>query len=324
MIFDQLPPRRMSDRVPPNVWVFVINILMGVGAVWFATRKDSTYGPALFVVLPIVSGFVGTLICGWKNPLGSKEAAFVSAVSVTFVGLGILTMQMEGMICLIMSAPLAYPAAILGGLIACSVLDRIHDSRKFKATMMLVIMLPFGTIQWERVFPAEPPVYEVTSSVDIAAPPEKVWNALVHPYRLQRSDDLVFQVGIAYPTGAWIEGTGTDATRYCDFSTGQFVEPIREWRENELLRFEVVKNVPVMQEWNPFAEIHPPHLEGFMVTRQGQFRLTKIPGGTRLEGTTWYQHGLQPAGYWRWWSDAIIHRIHGVILGELKEIAERG
>jgi hypothetical protein len=45
---------------------------------------------------------------------------------------------------------------------------------------------------------------------------------------------------------------------------------------------------------------------------------------TLLEGTTWYRHGLWPAEYWRWWSDAIIHRIHMRVLTHIRTLAEAG
>ena len=167
--------------------------------------------------------------------------------------------------------------------------------------------------------PAAPPLFAVTTSLDIPAPPEAVWQATIAPSRLERPDSLAFRAGIAYPKGAWIVGSGPGATRYCDFSTGRLVEPVREWREPELLRFAVTQNPEPMEEWTPWAHIHPAHLEGFLVSRQGQFRLNPIPGGTRLEATTWYQHGLYPATYWRWWSDAIIHRVHEVVLGHIRD-----
>src|SRR5205809_3436324 len=36
-----------------------------------------------------------------------------------------------------------------------------------------------------------------------------------------------------------IEGTGVGATRYCDFTTGSFVEPIAVWEENRRLGFDI-------------------------------------------------------------------------------------
>ena len=78
-----------------------------------------------------------------------------------------------------------------------------------------------------------------------------------------------------------------------------------------------------MSEWSPYAKLTPKHLHGYFVSEEGQFRL--IPLGdnrTQLEGTTWYQHGLWPAEYWRWWSDAIIHRIHLRVLAHIRTLAE--
>jgi hypothetical protein len=79
-----------------------------------------------------------------------------------------------------------------------------------------------------------------------------------------------------------------------------------------------------MEEWTPYPHIDPPHLHGFMVSNGGQFLLMPLPnGGTRLEGTTWYRHGLWPATYWKAWSDTIIHRIHMRVLTHIRDEAEK-
>ena len=82
-------------------------------------------------------------------------------------------------------------------------------------------------------------------------------------------------------------------------------------------------NPPAIREWSPYG-IHPPHVTDFLVSHGGQFHLVPLDGGrrTRLEGTTWYEHNLWPAGYWRLWSDLIIHRIHGRVLTHVKGLAE--
>ena len=79
-----------------------------------------------------------------------------------------------------------------------------------------------------------------------------------------------------------------------------------------------------MQEWTFYSQLHPPHLHGFMISKAGQFRLIELPGGrTRLEGTTWYSHGLYPESYWRLWSDTLIHAIHRRVLEHIKRETER-
>ena len=56
--------------------------------------------------------------------------------------------------------------------------------------------------------------------------------------------------------------------------------------------------------------------------RQGvKDRLQTLAAG--LTGSTWYQHHLWPADYWRLWSDAIIHRIHLRVLRHIKVLSEQ-
>ena len=118
-------------------------------------------------------------------------------------------------------------------------------------------------------------------------------------------------------------GTGVGAERPCVFSTGAFVEPIQIWDEPRQLKFSVTSNPAPMEEWTPNSHIEPPHLHGFLLSEGGQFLLTPLPnGGTRLEGTTWYQHGLWPVSYWKLWSDAIIHRMHLRMLGHIQQEVE--
>ena len=142
--------------------------------------------------------------------------------------------------------------------------------------------------------------------------------------KLPESRDWVFQTGLAYPTEARIEGSGPGSVRYCQFSTGAFVEPITVWDEPHLLRFRVIRNPAPLQEWSPWGEIRPKHLHGYLISEQGQFQLTPLAGGrTLLTGTTWYRHSLWPAQYWRLWSDVVIHRIHLRVLNHVRALAEQ-
>ena len=52
------------------------------------------------------------------------------------------------------------------------------------------------------------PLLSVRSEVIVNAPPEKVWNNVVTFSRTPPADDWLFDLGIACPTCATIEGTG--------------------------------------------------------------------------------------------------------------------
>jgi hypothetical protein len=216
-----------------------------------------------------------------------------------------------------MALPLALPLGAIGGLVAYNALH----SRAASRSLPILLLLPPASIGYDTH--VRPPVYEVRSSIVIAATPEQVWKHVISFSDLPEPREWYFRTGIAYPERARIVGSGPGAVRYCEFSTGPFVEPIEVWKEPRLLRFRVTENPAPMNEWSPYAHVAPRHLHGYLVSRQGQFLLTALPGNrTLLEGTTWYQHGLWPAEYWRWWSDAIIHRIHLRVLRHIRTLAE--
>jgi hypothetical protein len=78
-----------------------------------------------------------------------------------------------------------------------------------------------------------------------------------------------------------------------------------------------------MKELSPYRHVNAPHLEGYMVSRRGEFRLTALPGGrTRLEGSTWYTLAIYPEGYWVIGSELLLHAIHSRVLQHVKRLAE--
>lgn len=60
----------------------------------------------------------------------------------------------------------------------------------------------------------------------------------------------------------------------------------------------------------------------FLVPILVTFRLALAEGGTRLEGMTWYHYRMWAATYWRWWSDAFIHKIQKRVVTHLQRKAE--
>ena len=282
------------------------------------------YGLGIFVAMPFMIGFVSVLFRARRAPERTwKECRNVALGSTLLVGTASLLGGVEGIVCLAMASPLALFLAFVGGRLAYSVQGGFWRRRASPALLLIVLLSTPLLMGAEATMPWQAPLYKVVTSVEIDAPPETVWRNVVSFRQLPPPEDWLFRTGIAYPVRAEIRGRGVGAIRYCEFSTGAFVEPIEVWDEPRRLAFRVTENPPALRELSPYGGIHPPHLQGFLVSRRGQFRLIALPGGrTRLEGTTWYQHGLYPAGYWRLWSDAILHRIHLRVLEHVKRLSE--
>ena len=232
-----------------------------------------TYGWTLFVLLPVAMGFLAVLIFGQDRPVELREVILVSLLTLAVSAVGLLFLGIEGLICLAMALPLAAPLVVVGGLLGRALLRRPRTASHATLTMLVVAGLIPGAGNYERNHPRPAPVFAVTTAIDIAAPSETVWRATIAPSQLAAPDEWIFRLGIAYPRAAHIDGSGLGATRYCNFSTGDLVEPVLTWDEPRLLRFAVTSNPEPMVEMSPYHNIHPSHLKGFLVSRQGQFRL---------------------------------------------------
>ena len=294
------------------VGLLILAVLIACG---IALLRSGVYGWTIFVVFPVILGGLGSWVF---RPTSGGQAAAIGAVTVAAAACSLLLLGLEGVICVGMALFLCGPLGALGGWLIYCAEPSIMATRGGAA---LLLLLPPAGVVWDTQ--ARPRVFEVRSTIEIDAAPERVWNYVVSFPDLAEPHEWFFRAGLAYPRRARIEGTGVGAVRYCEFSTGPFVEPIEVWDEPRVLRFRVTANPAPMREWSPYGEVAPEHLHGYLVANAGQFRLTRLPGNrTRLEGTTWYRHGLWPAQYWRWWSDAIIHRIHLRVLNHIRRLAE--
>lgn len=300
----------------------LVSVLVALAATALSTHLLRQYGWGLFAGAPFCMGFLAALIHGTRERRSVKESLTVATLTILIAGGALLAVAFEGVICLLMAAPLAFVPAIMGGLLGHAVqAARWHPvSPHLHCLPILALPVMFAA---ERLAEGPAPLLKVTTAIEVNAEPRRVWQHVVSFSQLPPPTEALFALGIAYPIRAEIRGTGVGAVRHCVFSTGPFVEPIEVWDEPRLLRFSVTENPAPMQEWTPYRAVHPPHLDGFLVSRQGQFLLTPLPGGrTRLEGTTWYHHNLWPARYWQWWSDSIIHSIHARVLNHVRNLSE--
>jgi hypothetical protein len=218
-----------------------------------------------------------------------------------------------------MTSPLALLLASMGSRFGRWVADRPAETPAHAFIGLLA--LPLSAVLG-GTSPA-PALHEVLSVVEIDASADVVWKHVVEFPPLAPPTELVFRAGIAYPMRAHIEGAGVGAVRHCVFSTGTFVEPITVWEPGRRLGFDVMEQPAPLAEWSPYADLAPPHLDGYFRTRRGEFRLIPLSGGrTRLEGRTWYELEIAPAPYWMLFTDAFIGRIHHRVLTHIGRLAE--
>jgi uncharacterized membrane protein YhaH (DUF805 family) len=291
--------------------------------VYLGTHWMRHYGWGLFCGIPFAQGFVSVQVAAARQKVGWARAILLATLCVLVTGLVLLAVALEGVICLVMAFPIAWVLAVVGALLGTALQHSIWPvRRRVQVSCAAWAALAVGIVTEPRLqWPVH--VAPVVTSVDIAAPPETVWRHVVVFSELDPPKEWFFRLGVAYPKHAVIRGTGVGAVRNCVFSTGPFVEPITVWDEPNLLAFDVTAQPQPMIELSWVDELHTPHLDGYLRSVKGQFRLERLPdGGTRLEGTTWYANLIWPEAYWRVWSDWFIHGIHGRVLNHIKREAE--
>jgi hypothetical protein len=282
---------------------------------------NAVYGYSLFAVAPLVASW---FLVAWLPANGSDlslRPSLVAAVStVAWAGAWILVSGIDGFICIVMAWPIAFGGAVLGASLGWALRSWWRRSRG--AAAVGFALLP-GLVWAEGLLTRDAPLRSVTTSVEIAAPAARVWASVVAFPPLDEPVEWLFRAGLAYPIFAEIDGQGPGAIRRCVFSTGTFVEPIEIWDEPRRLAFSVTEVAPPMRELSPYPHLRSEHLEGFLVSERGEFRLESLADGTTLlHGTTWYRNRMWPQVYWNLWADAIVHRIHRRVLDHVRDLSE--
>lgn len=302
-----------------------ISTVIGVLGAWAAISGLGSYGLSLFLALPFVMGYVSVWAHTRAHPRSYPDVLAVVSLSVSLAAAGILAIAIEGIICVVMAAPIAWLLALLGGSLAY-VIHSEPGLRQAETSTFGVVLLALPLLMGlEHASPPAVPRFQVRTSIEIAAPPEVVWKRIIAFPPLAKPDELFFRYGgVAYPIEARIQGEGLTADRECRFSTGSFKEPILAWETNKHFAFGVADEPLLMTETSPYGQIHVRHLEDrdFQPER-ADFVLTPLPnGGTRLEGTTTYQNKMWPGQYWRLYTDAIVHTIHRRVFEHVKQLSE--
>ena len=129
-------------------WLFTY-----VGLLFF---KD--YGWTIFVFIPFFIGFSAAVLYGHHRPLQKIGAYYrIAAWSLLVYCAGLLLFALEGIICMIMAAPLAVPITMIGCFAGVLVVKRTN-SAALPITVGFALLIPL-LMSFESVNKNEPPVF---------------------------------------------------------------------------------------------------------------------------------------------------------------------
>lgn len=313
-----------QNKIPKQYLAIGLTCLFGWTFAYLATNVFKDYALGLFIWLPLVMGASSTILFAYNNSTTKRNCRNISFLTLLIFCVGLLTFAFEGIICIAMAAPIGLFFTWLGFLIGWQIVSKKLVGNPPTTLTILILSVPVLMSFEYATKENNDQVKPIVTTIEINASAETVWKNVVEFPQLDEPTEFIFRTGIAYPINAKIVGQGVGAVRHCNFSTGSFVEPITVWDEPRLLKFDVVDQPEPMTELS-FYDLHPNHLHGYFVSKQGQFKLTTLPNGhTLLEGTTWYYNKIRPTFYWTIWSDFIVHKIHERVLTHIKTQSENG
>ena len=290
-------------------------------AIKFSALRGS-YGALLFFGVPFSLGFVSVLLyeeLAGPNAVGGMSVALLATL---LSGSFLLIAGWEGVICLLIVLIIAVPFTLLGAGFGILILG-LRRSRTLAAC--LVFLMPMLAPQ-ESHWHMGPEQFTVQTSIEIAAPPEKVWPHVVSfPAIGEAPNSIFFRSGVAYPMETTISAQGLGAKRTCIFTTGAAEEVVDVWDKPHCLHFTVLSQPPLMREKSWVPDLQTEHIKSeYVRSREGQFDLIALPNGhTLLRGTSWYDLKYRPTAYWHLWTDAMVHRIHMRVLEHIKAEVEK-
>ena len=312
------PPTAVDLRLRAGLLGVAAALAITIPTVLIGVYLRRMYSAGLFLGTPFTIGYISAYVFNARGAQSAYHTMEVALLSVALAGGAMLVFALEGVVCIAMAFPiaalLALPGAILGRAVA------LGGAGPPARAGLAALLAPLVVLASPR---QATPSHEVVTAVDIDAPPAVVWRHVVTFPALPPPREWLFRAGVAAPLRARIEGTGVGATRYCDFTTGSFVEPITVWEENRRLGFDITAQAPPMREWSPYPEVNPPHLAGYFRATHGEFRLVALPGNrTRLEGRTRYVVDMFPQTYWTLPAGGLVAMIHARVLRHIKAVAE--
>ena len=217
----------MKKFIENNLWGSSVAIAIGVAyligllSVYFFKE----YGWTVFVLVPFLLGLLPTLIHSSIQALTTKQSLKLGLTTLGIFCFTTLLFALEGIICIIMASPILALFTMIGSVIGTAIVENYGSSSK---QLYSIVLLPIIFIMMDVSIDSKE-YLAVKTTIEIAAPIDKVWNQIVSFGTIEEPDEWLFKTGIAYPTDSKIKGRGVGAVRYCNFTTGSFVEPITVW-----------------------------------------------------------------------------------------------
>ena len=274
--------------------------------------------------VPLVVGFLQVYISEARGRRPWIERIFMPSVPAGLALLGALLLVWEGLICIIVIAPIMVIMAAIGGICAALVRDFMRPGpRNLVFVCSLVLPMAIAPLEQMRRPPLE--FREVESAIEIHASSAAIWDQIKtvpHIAPAEQIDGWTYRIGFPRPIEATLDREGIGGTRRASFERGVlFVETITHWEPASALAFGIRADT---------ASIPPTTLDDHVTVGgpyfdvlEGEYRIEPL-GESRTMLHLRSRHRLSTSFnvYAGLWTDAIMQDIQRSILRVIRRRSE--
>lgn len=285
-------PRRASNeatRARMALATLIVAVAIGSIAYRVIVSHDLQQTAALFIGIPAVLAIV--VVFG----VSPASAQGVACKAVTICLLVSLLFLWEGMLCVLMSAPLFYAIAIVVSYAIREARDPGNSlTITLRSCVILLAIVPMsveGVTEFTTVNREE----SVTASQIVAASADAVERALFEVPRFDRVRPLYLSAGFPSPVATRIEHDSHETLWVIQMRGGEMLLSGMEPRTGDLLlRLEEAR--PGLVRWRAISDTS--HMTHFLMWREIVVQWQAVDAGTtRVTWTLQYRRGLDPAWY---------------------------
>lgn len=236
------------------------------------------YGISMFCVFPIILGVATGII---PDRRGAVQGLVVGLSSFFIL---LLITGYEGVICLIMAAPIVSVLVFIGYLISY-----LSNRKKNKAsTKTYVTLIPFlffvASSGIESSIDNNQTKQMVTSSIVLPFSANQVYDEIIHVDTVKAEKGILHRLGLPRPLNCTLTEEKIGGLRICEFEDGKIVETITAFKRGEYLKMEVTEFGLKGRSWLRFDE--------------DIYEIKEVKQGTQISRTTSYFSELKPRWYW--------------------------
>jgi hypothetical protein len=228
----------------------------------------------------------------------------------------------EGLICVVMMAPIFILMALLGG--ALATLMRWVASRRMRATALFsVLLLPYVAGPVENRMPQARTQRVVENRIRIHAGAEEVWAQIIRvpPIRPEEyGTSFIHRIGFPRPIEATLSHEGIGGVRQASFERGVlFRETVIVWEPLQKLSFTIAADSIPTKTLDQHVTVGGEYFD----VLDGTYEIVPIaPNETELVLSSTHRLSTHFNPYAGLWTDLVMRQIQGNILEVVRGRAE--